>query len=687
MGQKWPSREEWSKLNTQQQSQYLHNLKPNPGVYINEPTRKVLYEQHLKEEYVNTLQKQGKQMADIAVAGFEQSALPMMKFGLRMASGYLPDKYTGAGVFDQYIALTNQFEKENENKINSDLSAKIVHTAGYLTPILLTMKGSPASLVANVEKGALGAYEVSGLITRAGGLSKWLEATPYGRTIVRAAHGAMDGYLFGTALGETESEKLSDAVTFAKWEALYIPGAGKVAGYAGSAASKFFSKMSSIFGADYVKARMEKTVAQMDKGAPLGAEEHARVKADVTAPEVEWIDLEQHATDPLLVKFNDASKKVLNDTAKELHGEGATYFATKPGKFTTREQKREIVALVQKRMAEAFEFPSAYDAASTAHTIAEDIQRAKQEYPEIAQSISQLEELTQKATGSPIFKGAAEKIQQDTREAAGMGKNLERAPSSVLPRDIAGSKPRYGYGNKLFKIEFKSDIDKALYTVAQETKNKAHDRFMDFLRKTYPDKSDEQIIQMGKDVRARLKSMARDADPKEGPLVFESSAPTQQIPKKPSRLMQKHFPLEETETPPSKGIGPGAAHKADPSFEGDVLMRAISMNEYVEDPIDRLGIEYMKATRGGTAQRTTKMAQMIKDAYEDAIPSAARRQKHQEGLKFHLYMLHVTDHLGQSENVFRSGHYYTGEEGKWTEWQHELYDEYLEVLKRKKKGN
>ena len=99
--------------------------------------------------------------------------------------------------------------------------------------------------------------------------------------------------------------------------------------------------------------------------------------------------------------------------------------------------------------------------------------------------------------------------------SAGLRKPPEAAaPPSVppnLPVDLAGSKPRYGYRDHNFELKFDDPRDLALYTVAQEKPNKAHDRFMTFLRGTFPGESDDQIIARGKAVRERIKGIASSA--------------------------------------------------------------------------------------------------------------------------------------------------------------------------------
>ena len=80
-----------------------------------------------------------------------------------------------------------------------------------------------------------------------------------------------------------------------------------------------------------------------------------------------------------------------------------------------------------------------------------------------------------------------------------------------LPRNLVGSKPRYGYRNSNFQLQFESPADKALYTVAQSTKNAAHDQFMGWLQQRFPGKSPEQLVAMGQQVRDSIKNIARNA--------------------------------------------------------------------------------------------------------------------------------------------------------------------------------
>ena len=98
---------------------------------------------------------------------------------------------------------------------------------------------------------------------------------------------------------------------------------------------------------------------------------------------------------------------------------------------------------------------------------------------------------------------------------------LPRAPRPVeeppvveappLPRDLAGAKPRYNRGTKTYTPKFESDVDKALYIVAQKVKSKRDDDYMAYLRTVFPEASDDAIRESGKTVRTQIGEIAKSA--------------------------------------------------------------------------------------------------------------------------------------------------------------------------------
>lgn len=83
-----------------------------------------------------------------------------------------------------------------------------------------------------------------------------------------------------------------------------------------------------------------------------------------------------------------------------------------------------------------------------------------------------------------------------------------------LPRELAGAKPRYNFGEKAFELDFESDIDRALYIVAADKPSRRDADYLNFLRQAaLVPLTDAQIRQFGRAVRDAIKEQARDAEP------------------------------------------------------------------------------------------------------------------------------------------------------------------------------
>lgn len=91
----------------------------------------------------------------------------------------------------------------------------------------------------------------------------------------------------------------------------------------------------------------------------------------------------------------------------------------------------------------------------------------------------------------------------------------ESAPAKVnveakLPTDIAGGKPRYGYQDKKFTLDFANDIDKAAYITAMEKPSKADADYLKFVM-TNTGLSEEEVREYGKSIRESIKNKAKRA--------------------------------------------------------------------------------------------------------------------------------------------------------------------------------
>lgn len=83
-------------------------------------------------------------------------------------------------------------------------------------------------------------------------------------------------------------------------------------------------------------------------------------------------------------------------------------------------------------------------------------------------------------------------------------------PNPRLPRDLAGAAPRYGFANRLFSVEFRSDVDRAAYIIANE--NKRSDRDADFLKfvMEHTGMTEAEARAYGKEVRAGIRKLAHE---------------------------------------------------------------------------------------------------------------------------------------------------------------------------------
>ncbi len=80
------------------------------------------------------------------------------------------------------------------------------------------------------------------------------------------------------------------------------------------------------------------------------------------------------------------------------------------------------------------------------------------------------------------------------------------APAASLPRELAGAKPNY---RDTGPVHFESDVDKALYIVAQTSKSKNDAGYMTFLRSALPGKSDTEIRALARSVKRSVADAAR----------------------------------------------------------------------------------------------------------------------------------------------------------------------------------
>jgi len=110
----------------------------------------------------------------------------------------------------------------------------------------------------------------------------------------------------------------------------------------------------------------------------------------------------------------------------------------------------------------------------------------------------------------------------------------ELKPTTVMPKGLASAKPRYNYGENSYDVKFESDVDKALYIVAGKGESKSHSEYMRFLRGVFPNKSVEEIKEMGASVKADIKESAKNKDlDLDGDLVVNAKFEPTKKPRRP----------------------------------------------------------------------------------------------------------------------------------------------------------
>lgn len=92
---------------------------------------------------------------------------------------------------------------------------------------------------------------------------------------------------------------------------------------------------------------------------------------------------------------------------------------------------------------------------------------------------------------------------------------IEPPAALTLPRELAGLKPRYSYGQKRFELTFETDLDRVAYTLAGDATGKAsksHQKYRDWLESNGLDPA--EIAEYGaRVVKPSIKEMAATAEP------------------------------------------------------------------------------------------------------------------------------------------------------------------------------
>lgn len=129
--------------------------------------------------------------------------------------------------------------------------------------------------------------------------------------------------------------------------------------------------------------------------------------------------------------------------------------------------------------------------------------------PATAQVVAQEEVQAPAPTPATVAETPAPVVEQPKVEAPAPAPIQPTTPK--LPRNLAGAKPRYGFGSKQFGLNFANDIDRALYIIAQATKSAKDAEYLDFVMKA-TGLNEAQARAAGRAIRASIKEQAKTSD-------------------------------------------------------------------------------------------------------------------------------------------------------------------------------
>lgn len=117
-------------------------------------------------------------------------------------------------------------------------------------------------------------------------------------------------------------------------------------------------------------------------------------------------------------------------------------------------------------------------------------------------------------------KGAAQAAKSSSSLPVKEVEEIHSRREDVEDPILKSSKPRYGYGSKLFELEFEDPKDKAAYILSNKGESKGHKGILEWYSSRFKDSPSLH----GDRVRNTIKEMAQKGNPKDGPLVIPSHA-------------------------------------------------------------------------------------------------------------------------------------------------------------------
>jgi hypothetical protein len=162
--------------------------------------------------------------------------------------------------------------------------------------------------------------------------------------------------------------------------------------------------------------------------------------------------------------------------------------------------------------------------------------------------------------------------------------------SDVLPKDLAGAKPRYNYGQKGFGLEFESDIERALFITSQKNPSKRDADYRAWLNTQ--GFTDAEINTLGGQVRDHIKSLAKDGTDevlKIGQVVERKAPPEPTVAPKEPTAAPKEPNVERATEPP---VNPNSKYLDDLV----AAIKSVVPERLTDGSVARLTAEQISAT-------------------------------------------------------------------------------------------
>ena len=269
-------------------------------------------------------------------------------------------------------------------------------------------------------------------------------------------------------------------------------------------------------------------------------------------------------------------------TAPEATSEGTT--THEPVKAPTNENNKWADIPVDQ------EVPETVEGRSKQHLgVVKNIVRAQYGLQAVEEEAAGTTSQTQEAVAAATHLAVKSDISatESTAKAAQKAADAKGEEEPMLPKNLSGAKPKYGYKDKQFSLEFESDIDRAAYITAQENPSRRNQEYLDWAKEK-TGMTDEEVVAHGQRVKATIKSQAVDGEP--GALqvskhpVSKTEVPIVEDPSNPQApAVSPTMPVEEVPVGIIKHDPEIAQFKEGANAEGIVPGQEIG-GDYVRNP-------------------------------------------------------------------------------------------------------